>query len=119
MKPLRQLALTFALWLPLIGPAMACVLPGAQMTAAEMACCKQMTAECGNATMPASHGCCHKEVANSGYLKTAYANVTLATAAVSGVAPTIQCVVTRDSFVLPGKSFVPQSPPGAISILRI
>ena len=42
-------------------PALACLLPGRDMTAAEQACCKQMAKMCGSPHMPQSHSCCQKE----------------------------------------------------------
>jgi hypothetical protein len=39
-------------------PALACLLPERAMTAAEHACCKQMSKMCGSANMPQSHSCC-------------------------------------------------------------
>jgi hypothetical protein len=42
-------------------PAVACLLPGHAMTAAEHACCKKMAEMCGTAQMPQSHSCCQKE----------------------------------------------------------
>ena len=43
-------------------PVMACVRPGAEMTAAERECCKKMAAQCGGAGMMKSHGCCQTTV---------------------------------------------------------
>jgi hypothetical protein len=39
-------------------PVVACVLPGAGMTAAEQDCCKKMAHQCGHAGMAKSHSCC-------------------------------------------------------------
>jgi len=39
-------------------PVVACVLPGAEMTAAERECCKRMAEQCGDMGMPKSHPCC-------------------------------------------------------------
>jgi hypothetical protein len=39
------------------GPLMACMLPGSQMSQAEMECCKTM-AHCGDMNMSAEHDCC-------------------------------------------------------------
>src|SRR5437660_1238635 len=39
-------------------PAVACMLPGLEMTAEEKACCKEMADRCGEMGMDPSHGCC-------------------------------------------------------------
>ncbi|MBZ5524531.1 MAG: hypothetical protein LAP21_20010 [Acidobacteriia bacterium] len=39
-------------------PAVACMLPGLEMTAAEKACCQEMAGRCGEMGMDPSHGCC-------------------------------------------------------------
>jgi hypothetical protein len=44
--------------LSLLAPTMTCAIPGAQMTAAEHSCCKQMMGKCGTMQMPVSHSCC-------------------------------------------------------------
>ena len=46
-------------------PVAACVLPGAQMTAAEQDCCKKMAERCGHAGMAKSHPCCQMSAAPS------------------------------------------------------
>ena len=46
-------------------PVAACVLPGAQMTAAEQDCCKKMAEQCGHAGMVKSHPCCRISAAPS------------------------------------------------------
>jgi hypothetical protein len=48
-------------------PALACLLPGQPLTAAERACCKQMAMAktCGSRHVPQSHSCC-QEVAQPG-----------------------------------------------------
>ena len=39
---------------------MACMLPNAEMSTQERACCRMMKNQCGQMGMPASHGCCQK-----------------------------------------------------------
>ena len=46
-------------------PVAACVLPGAQMTAAERDCCKKMAEQCGHTGMVKSHPCCQISAAPS------------------------------------------------------
>jgi len=57
-----RIAAAFATLLSLLAPAMACAMPGSQMTAAEHACCRQMKGRCGSMHMPASHNCCQTAV---------------------------------------------------------
>jgi hypothetical protein len=40
------------------GPIMACMLPDAEMTAAEKACCREMAGDCGKDMQTSSHSCC-------------------------------------------------------------
>jgi hypothetical protein len=47
------LILAFAL----LTPSMACLMPGAALTASEMECCRDMGSHCGDFQMPA-HSCC-------------------------------------------------------------
>jgi hypothetical protein len=39
-------------------PVLACMLPGAAVTAEESACCRHMASQCGQGKMPSSHSCC-------------------------------------------------------------
>ena len=43
-------------------PAMACVIPDAQLSEAEKACCRQMKGDCGKMEMPNGHSCCETTV---------------------------------------------------------
>src|SRR6266704_2344921 len=65
----------FALALLLFAsPTMACLLPNAELTAAEKACCRQMAHQCDRAGMPKSHSCCQPtgiSVVDSSLIKTA------------------------------------------------
>lgn len=123
MKAVRHFALIFAVCLPLVAPAMACSLPGARMTPAEMACCKHMAAECGNAAMPVAHGCCHKDLPVLGHFNGVPTNGThpaiTANAGPSEVAPAVQLVSLNPSSAQRLEASPPQSPPAAISVLRI
>jgi hypothetical protein len=60
MRVLRQLAVLVLLLVSCLAPAMACMVPTAEMSAQERACCRMMKNQCGQMGMPASHGCCHK-----------------------------------------------------------
>jgi hypothetical protein len=123
MKALRQFGVLVLLLVSCVAPVMACMIPDVQMSTEERACCRAMGRQCGQAEMPASHGCCHKT------LLTAYDNA-LDTKAMDfhpvGV-PVIWLaaseLVSPNSVVLGwverSDSSPPKSPPSTISILRI
>ncbi len=123
MRVIRQFALMVAVVLPLITPAMACVLPSAQLTSAERACCRKMALQCGNMEMPASHGCCSKVVPTVNQWSAAQLAPNLASA-VANATPDLPSV---NPFQLPSgltpeesrRITLPQSPPIVPSILRI
>ena len=126
MKAVRQFVLILAVLLPLLAPVMACALPNAHMTAAENACCKQMKGQCGSMAMPASHGCCHKEIPTAGHwnaaVQTNSTNIqinfsTIAGLPSSAVLAPLTVALSKDT-QSPGNA-LPQSPPTAISVLRI
>ena len=58
MRVLRQLGVLLLLFMSCLAPAMACMIPDAQMTTQERDCCRIMKDQCGQLEMPASHGCC-------------------------------------------------------------
>jgi hypothetical protein len=64
MKGLRQFGVLVLLLVTCLSPAMACMVPDAQMSAQERACCRTMSNQCGQTEMPASHGCCQKAPAS-------------------------------------------------------
>jgi hypothetical protein len=60
MKAFRQFGVLVLLLVSCLAPAMACMVPDAQMSIEERACCRMMKNQCGQIEMPASHGCCQK-----------------------------------------------------------
>src|SRR5258708_4551466 len=60
MRVLRQFGVLVLLLVTCLAPAMACMVPSAQMSTQERACCRMMKNQCGQMEMPASHGCCKK-----------------------------------------------------------
>jgi hypothetical protein len=60
MKGLRQFGVLVLLLVTSLAPAMACMVPAAQMSAQERVCCRTMSNQCGQTEMPASYGCCQK-----------------------------------------------------------
>jgi hypothetical protein len=65
VKCIRPFGLLGLLLMIAFAPAMACMVPDAQMTSQERACCRMMKDKCGQMDMPASHGCCKKVPGNS------------------------------------------------------
>jgi hypothetical protein len=54
-------AVAAAVLLVLLGvPAMACLMPNAQLTEQEKSCCRKMANECGSMGMHGDHSCCQK-----------------------------------------------------------
>jgi hypothetical protein len=60
MRVLRQIGVLVLLLVSCLAPTMACMIPNAEMSAQERACCRMMKNQCGQMQMPASHGCCQK-----------------------------------------------------------
>jgi hypothetical protein len=60
MRAFRQFGVLVLLLVTCLAPAMACMVPNAQMNTEERACCRAMKNQCGQMEMPASHGCCQK-----------------------------------------------------------
>ncbi len=102
---------------------MACIVPNAQMSTQERACCRVMKNQCGQMEMPASHGCCDKTPPsvhdNALDTKTVTFHPVVASilwlAAFELANPT--SAVT--GWVERPDSSPPKSPPATISILRI
>ncbi len=123
MRALRQFGVLVLLLASSLTPAMACMIPGAQMSTEERACCRMMQNQCGQMEMPASHGCCQKTPPN------VYDNA-LDTKAVALHPVVVNVIWLASPELLNPASSVsewvehhdyspPQSPPSTISILRI
>jgi hypothetical protein len=116
MRRTFAIGMTFLVMLWAASPALACLLPGRAMTAAEHACCKQMAERCGSPNMPQSHSCCQKEV------QPGTASIVVSHHQ-SAPAPQVLMVGTKpsSSFELSGTIFdrVPSHSPPDSSVLRI
>jgi len=124
MKAIRQFALIAAVLLPLVTPAMACVLPDAHLNQAERACCKQMASQCGHMQMPMSHGCCQKDLLaanlwNVAQISSAHAHTGPSATAGLPLIGFLQIPSCLPSDVAQPGITLPQSPPSLITILRI
>jgi len=60
VRILRQFGVLVLLLVSCLAPAMACMVPNAEMSTQERACCRMMKDQCGHMEMPASQGCCQK-----------------------------------------------------------
>jgi len=123
MRVLRQFGVLVLLLVSCLAPAMACMVPNAQMSNQERACCRMMKNQCGQMEMPASHGCCQKTPPsvhdNALDTKTvalhpvAVPVIWLAASELVNPASSVTGWVEHHDY-LP-----PKSPPSTISILRI
>lgn len=123
MRVFRQFGVLVLLLVSCLAPAMACMVPDAQMNAQERACCRMMKNQCGQMEMSASQNCCQKTPAS-------IHNNALDTKAVN-FHPIVTPVVWLAAFELVNPNAVvsewvkppdyspPKSPPATISILRI
>lgn len=123
MKAFRQSGVVILLLVTYLTPAMACMLPGAQMTAQERACCRMMHHQCEQMEMPASHGCCqkapHSALDNALATKaTTYHPLAVAVVWVTASEWFRPTLVTVERMNRPDDS-PPQFPPGSNSVLRI
>jgi hypothetical protein len=123
MRLLRQFGLMVLLLVTCLAPAMACIVPNAQMSTQERACCRMMQNQCGQMGMPASHDCCKK-------IPPSVHDNALDTKTVALHPVSIPVVWLIASELLNPTSVIagwvehldyssPKSPPSAISILRI
>jgi hypothetical protein len=123
MRAFRQLGALILLLVTCLAPAMACMVPDAEMSAQERACCRTMKNRCGQMGMPASHGCCQK--APPSVHDNALVTKTVAPSPVA-----ITAIWLTAYEVLPAAPVVvgwvrhpdhspPESSPPAVSILRI
>jgi hypothetical protein len=123
MRAFRQLGALILLLVTCLAPAMACMVPGAEMSAQERSCCRAMNNHCGQMGMPASHGCCQKAPPS------VHDNaLTTRAVALSPVATTAMWLTAYKALPLPSMvvgwvgspDYSPsESPPTAVSILRI
>jgi hypothetical protein len=123
MRVLRQFGVLVLLLVSCLAPAMACMVPNAEMSAQERACCRMMKNQCGQVEMPASHGCCQKippSVRDSA-LVTKAVTFHPAVVAVMGLAISelANPVSAATGWVEHPDYSPPKSPAATISVLRI
>ena len=122
MKAARQFGIVILLLVSYLTPAMACMLPGAQLTIEERACCRTMQNQCEQMEMPASHGCCHKAPPNvlENPLNAKVMGLHPVAISVAWLAsPALLNPTSATGWVEHHDFSPPQSRPSTISILRI
>lgn len=102
----------------------ACLIPLAQLTAAELECCRIMPADCGQDRMPDAHSCCKATAETNTVVYAAVKSFTVAPppesagpVALHSVLPQTRLVAAHDIFS--SIHSPPESPPGSINVLRI
>ena len=123
MRALRQFGVLVLLLASSLTPAMACMLPGTQLSTQERACCRMMQNRCEQMEMPASHGCCQKTPPNvyeSALDTKAVALHPFAITVVWLAFPELLNSTTSVTGWVEHRDYSPpKSPPSTISILRI
>src|SRR5215469_6542145 len=112
--------LSTVLWA--VTPALACLLPGEQMTTSEQECCQKMAGQCGSTMMPSSHTCCqhHGQDEASVTLVAKYSaprHITVALLPQAVLMPNCSASISGHSLELSAPQ--PEASPGCSSILRI
>lgn len=123
MRSLRQFGALVLLLVTCVAPAMACMVPDAQMSAQERACCHMMKDQCGQMGMSASHGCCQKTPQsvqiNALNAKTVTFHPVVVLAIWRTAAELLNPTTVVSEWIDRPEYSPPQSPPSTISILRI
>jgi hypothetical protein len=123
MNVLRKFGVLVLLVVSCMAPAMACMVPDAQMNSEERACCRTMKNQCGQMEMPASHGCCQKTPlgVHDNALDTKAMTFHVVAAPVIWLAASALASPTSSitGWIEHPDYSPPKSPPSTISILRI
>jgi hypothetical protein len=102
---------------------MACLVPDAQMSAEERACCRMMKNQCGQMEMPESHGCCQKAAQSGQIIPPVTKRLALHRVAVNDVwlsaTELLDPITVASERVGRHEYSPPLSPPSTVSILRI
>jgi hypothetical protein len=124
VRGVRQLATLLLLLFISGAPAMACMLPGAQMTEQERACCRMMQGDCGHMQMPSGRACCQKvpQTSNTNAIQwkaPAFHPVVVAALYVATWEMSPSTLLLAGDVAHPDVSPPPESPPATNSILRV
>jgi hypothetical protein len=123
MRIRHQFGAVVLLLMSWLAPAMGCLVPDAQLTPQERACCRTMKDQCGQMRMPASHDCCQKDIQALRYDTLQVKSVDLH----PDIVATTHLILTNlwnpelasHGWVEYLEWSPPQSPPASISVLRI
>jgi hypothetical protein len=123
MKRLRQFGVLVLLLVSCLAPAMACMVPTAEMSTQERACCRMMKNQCGQMAMPVSHSCCQKtppSVHDSALdTKTVAVHPVAITATWLAVSEMLNPTSVIAGWVEHSDYSPPKPPPSTVSVLRI
>ncbi|HSA91534.1 MAG TPA: hypothetical protein VLE48_00855 [Terriglobales bacterium] len=121
LRKLAVLALALSLAPSMVA---ACLFPLAQLTAAELECCRIMPADCGREPMPDAHSCCKATAETNTVVFAAVKSFTVAPPLESGGPAAVHSVSLETRLVAAHDIFAsihspPESPPDSITVLRI
>ena len=124
VRGFRQLAALLLILFLSGAPAMACMLPGAQMTEQELACCRMMKGGCGHMQMSSGQDCCQKvpQTSNDNAIqwKTPSFHLVIVVAMYVAIWGTSHsALLLAGALAHPDASPPHESPPSTISILRV
>jgi hypothetical protein len=123
MRILRQFGVLMLLLASCLTPAMACMVPNAEMSTQDRACCRMMKNQCGQMEMQTLHGCCQKtppSVHDSALETKAVTFRPVVAPIIWLAAPELMDPTSALAGWLEHPDYSPpKSPPSTISILRI
>jgi hypothetical protein len=123
MRSLRQFGALVLLLVMSVAPAMACMVPAAQMNTQERECCRMMKDQCGQIGMSASYGCCQKTPQsvqiNALDTKAVAFHPVVVVAIWKTAAELLNPTTVVSEWIDRPEYLPPQSPPATISVLRI
>jgi hypothetical protein len=123
MRVFRQFGALVLLLVMSAVPAMACMVPDAQMSAQERTCCRMMKDQCGQIGMSASHGCCQKTPQstqiNALDTKAVAFHPVVVLAIWKTAAELLNPTTVIAAWIDRPEYSPPKSPPSTISILRV
>lgn len=103
---------------------MACMLPDAQMTDQELACCRMMKGDCGHMQMSSGQDCCQKVPETSSmsaiqWKVPSFYPIAVVVLYVTAWNMSPSAILMTGGVAHPDASPPPESPPATISILRV
>jgi len=114
-----QFAVLLLIMSIIAAPVMACLVPGRQMSAEELNCCKKMAHECETSAMPTSHSCCQHPVSRHAASVSITRTVDVGYSAAALVQADFAPAVQTNPQVAYGFESPPESPLKINNVLRI